>query len=109
MKIDYLISELLEYAVERNLIDDSDRAYATARLISLFKLSDFEECKTEGARELSEILSDLCDFAHGCGLIEENSVVFRDLFDTEVMGIFVERPSGVIERFYSLYKDSPEK
>ncbi len=109
MNVNYLISELIDYSVGRGLIAESDTAYATSRLLSLFKLSDFERCRTEGARELSEILSDLCDFAHGCGLIEENSVVFRDLFDTEIMGIFVERPSGVIDRFYSLYEKSPRE
>ena len=42
MKIDYLISELLNYSLERGLIAESDTAYATARLLFLFKLSDFE-------------------------------------------------------------------
>ena len=106
MNVNCLISEIVDYSVGRGLISESDTAYAVARLLSLLKLSDYEKCEVEKRRELSEILSDLCDFAHGCGLIEENSVVYRDLFDTEIMGIFVDRPSGVIDRFYSLYKES---
>ena len=108
-KVDCLISELIDYSVGHGLIAASDTAYAAARLLALLKLSDYEVCEVDGRRELSEILSDLCDFAHGCGLIEENSVVYRDLFDTAVMGIFVDRPSGVIDRFYSLYEKSPRE
>lgn len=106
--INYLISELVEYALEEDLIKKEDTAYAVASLISLFSLLDFAKEEVECVRELEEILDDMCDFAHGCGLIEENSVVYRDLFDTAIMGTFVDKPSVVIDRFYSLYKDNPK-
>ena len=105
---DQLISELLEYAIESSLIEEADRAYSANRLLELLGLASYEPVAQTQRRELSKILSDLCDYAHGVGLIEHNTVVYRDLFDTKIMGAMLDRPSAVIEKFYSLYKESPE-
>ena len=109
MNVNLLISELVEYAERRRLITDADRAYSIARLLEILRLSDFAPCEVTDQREISDILSDICDFAFETGLISENSVVYRDLFDTAVMGVFVDRPSSVIDRFYSLYKNAPKE
>ena len=106
--INQLIEELTEYAKRNGLLLPEDEEYAINRLLYLFRLADYKKEGTNKQRELFEILSDMCDFAHGCGLISENTVVFRDLFDTEIMGIFVDKPSSVNEKFYSLYKNSPK-
>ena len=110
--INELIQELIEYAKECDLITSLDEEYTRNRLLSLFRLSEYKKTKNTGVppkRALSDILSDMCDFAHGCGLISENTVVFRDLFDTEIMGIFVDKPSIVNNKFYSLYEKSPRE
>lgn len=108
MDINCVLSELVEYAVNRKLIAESDRAYAIGRLLELLKLSDFDVAEVSELRSLNFILSDICDFAYERGLLEENSVVYRDLYDTAVMGVFVDRPSNVTERFYSLYRNDPK-
>ena len=57
--------------------------------------------------DLEETLSELLDYAAQKGIIE-NSPVYRDLFDTKLMGLLTERPSSVIKKFNALYKESPE-
>ena len=104
-----IISELINYALKKELIDPADEAYATASLMSVLGLSDFSPVPDVKERELSAILSDACDFAFSKGLIEEDSVVFRDLFDAKLMGVLLARPSEVIRRFNELYSDSPAK
>ena len=104
----YLIGELVGYAVGVGLIEEEDTAYAVGRLITALRLGDYTPTEVTDSRPLNEILSDLCDYAYECGIIEENGVVYRDLFDTELMGIFVDRPSNVNKKFYSLYENSPE-
>ena len=106
--INYLISELVEYALGAELIKKEDVAYATSSLMSIFSLSDFKMENINSKRELEKILGDMCDFAYECGIIKENGIVYRDLFDTAVMGTFVDKPSVVIEKFYSLYKLEPK-
>jgi len=55
------------------------------------------------ADELEAILGRMCDYAFAQGMITENSVVYRDLFDTKIMGMLMPRPSEVIRKFHELY------
>ena len=59
--------------------------------------------------QLEEILKGICDYAAESGLIENDSVVYRDLFDTKIMGLLTDRPSNVIRRFREDYAQSPQK
>ena len=36
-------------------------------------------------------------------------MVYRDLFDTELMGRLTPRPAQVIEKFQTLYQEDPQK
>ena len=107
MKIGTLIKELIDYGRACNLIAIEDTAYVTSRLMELLSLSSLDGEKPEKAREISEILSDVCDYAFETGLIENNSVVYRDLFDTKIMGAITPPPSEVIRRFRENYERSP--
>ena len=49
----------------------------------------------------------ILDYAVSNGLCED-SVVYRDLFDTKIMGIITPRPSDVIGKFNFLYEKSPK-
>ncbi|MBE6546569.1 MAG: UDP-glucose--hexose-1-phosphate uridylyltransferase [Ruminococcaceae bacterium] len=102
------IRQLVAYALRHKLIGEEDRIYITNSLLSALKLSEYtEEGSTEEA-PLEEILSALCDYAVEQGLIETDSVVFRDLFDTSLMGIVTPRPGEVIRSFTALYALSPK-
>ncbi len=60
------------------------------------------------AAELEGILRRMCDYAYGHGLIAENGVVYRDLFDTRIMSMLMPRPSEIIRKFRELYEtESP--
>lgn len=107
MNINTAICALLDYAEKTELITGRDRAYTANRLIELLGLAEYAEEKTE-PMELVRILDAICDYAAEQGLIENNSVVYRDLFDTKVMGLLCPRPSEVIDKFETLYARSPE-
>ena len=58
---------------------------------------------------LEGILKEMLDYAAEKGMLAADSVVYRDLFDTKIMGLLMPRPSEVIRKFYDLYKEvSPE-
>ena len=107
-KIDSALLSLVDYAIEKELAQEEDRAYLTGRLMELLSLDDVDTSAPVVKKELHEILSELLDFAAERGLIESNTVVYRDLFDTKLMGALTARPSTVIKKFYELYKSSPE-
>ncbi len=106
--INTTISALLNYAENHNLIEKTDRRFCANSLMDVLALDDFCDDAAAEVPELCEILGTLCDYAYEKGLIESNSVVYRDLFDTKLMGVLTPRPSEFINKFNGLYKDSPE-
>ena len=108
-KIDGAVLALVDYAVDSALIKEYDRAYAQGRIMELLGLGDLDTDAKYGKAPLEEILGEILDYAYEKGIIESDGVVYRDLFDTKIMGALMARPSDVIEEFYRLYKTSPKK
>ena len=104
---DTYIKALVSYAAKRGLIEESDKAYCTNSILFLLKKDAYDDSCAQADGELSEILGALCDYAAENGIIED-SITYRDLFDTALMGALTPRPSQVIEKFNSLYAESPE-
>lgn len=107
MNVNRALTELVDYAIDKRLIEKEDEAYAAASLMAILGMSEYTPEHAAEKRELSEILGELTDYAYSRGIIESNGVVYRDLFDTKLMGALVARPSDVIKRFYSLYESDP--
>ena len=57
---------------------------------------------------LEDTLNALTDYAAEQGILENNSVVYRDLFDTRLMNCLMPRPSEVVKKFHGEYEKSPE-
>ena len=108
MDITIRIRQLVSYAVSRGLIAEEDRIFCTNQLLSALGLSECPTEPVEGTPSLEQILSDLCDYAFEQGLLESNSVAYRDLFDTKLLGLLTPRPSEVIRTFGSRYSLSPK-
>ena len=112
--INTYISALAQYAVDRGLIEENERIYSINMLLDVLKLDEYNPCDDKGkvialSSDLEAILQFIDDYAYDRGLIEENSVVYRDLFDTRVMNCFVRRPSEVIRIFNEKYAVSPKE
>ena len=103
-----LISELVGYGIEKGLVEEDDKIYVINRLLELFRLDSYTQTD-KAIRQLSEILSDMTDYAAELGLIPENTNVYRDLFDTKIMGILTPAPSVVRAKFTDLYVKNPKK
>ncbi len=111
MSIQKNINQLVAYGLQTGLIEEEDRIYTTNRLLELFGLDEPEEDGADAAMsvdELETVLGEMLDYAYEKGLMKENSVVYRDLFDTKIMSVLVPRPSEVIARFEELKKESPK-
>ena len=103
------IRQLTAYAEATGLIDPLDRIYAHNTLISALGLNAYEDIPCDMDAPIEEILSDINDFAFENGLIPDNGVTQRDLFDAKIMGLLTPRPSEVIAKFRELYKEDPAK
>lgn len=104
------VKKLITYALEHSLIKESDRVFMTNRILEVIGADSYEEPEEEyGEINLEEVLSSLMDYAAESGALKENDATHRDLFDTKIMSVLVQRPSEIIEKFNSLYEQSPEK
>ena len=109
MDRDQAIAQLVEYAKQTGLIQECETVWAVNTVLDALKLDSWTDPgPVEAPGELAPVLELLLDDAHQRGVLEENSVVYRDLFDTELMGRLTPRPAQVIEKFQSLYAQSPK-
>ena len=115
------ILKLVDYALATGLIDRLDVTFTINRLLELFELDEIDETlvkeweegprmgEQEVVRQLEQILGEMCDYAYEKQITTENSVVYRDLFDTRIMSLLMPRPSEIISSFENLYANtSPE-
>ncbi len=106
--INLAIKKLVAYGTAKGFFDESDKIYITNRLLEALGLDSYDEPSGDiGELNLEQILSELCDYAVEKGIIED-SIVYRDLFDTRLMGLMLPRPSEVIGKFKEEYAKSPE-
>lgn len=111
-KIQSDIRKLVSYGTKTGLVPAEDVIFTTNRLLEFFGLDEPED--TDAAvsmeeEELEEVLSRMCDYAFEKGLLAENTVTYRDLFDTKIMSMLMPRPSEVIRKFHEIYEqESPE-
>ena len=105
------ISGLVNYALEKEFIQPEEKDWAVNVLLDILKLDSFtwEEVQPGEKVELTELLDILLDDACERGILEENSVVYRDLFDTRIIGSLVPRPAQVMQHFEKLREESSQK
>lgn len=101
MNINSAIKSLVKYAIDNDMIKKEDEIWAINSVCQALEMDAFDECEAQDA-ELEEILASILDYAVENGLCED-SVVYRDLFDTKIMGLLTPKPSEVICKFNELY------
>ena len=109
------ILELTEYGLVTGLVAPEDKRFTINRLLELFQLDELEdevaaayekrEPMTQETAEdaLEGILTEMLDYAAEQGLMPEDTITYRDLFDTKIMSMLMPRPSEVITKFRGLY------
>ncbi len=103
------IKKLVEYGVQAGLVPECERIYTTNLLLEMFCEDSYEDIEIDGEDiELEEVLKNLLDEAVSRGIIED-SIVYRDLFDTRLMNCLMPRPSQVQKSFWEKYEKSPEE
>ncbi len=120
------VRELTVYGLATGLIEKEDVIYTVNSLLGALKLDDYlgtEEEIIENAEQITDeqrasiesgdalenILATILDYAVDRQLTGGDSVVYRDLFDTKIMGLLTPRPSEVISEFRKIYAKDPVK
>ncbi len=108
MKLYENIKKLVQYGINTGLTPECERIYTTNLLLDLFQESDYEDTDCDLTDiVLEDVLKELLDEACSRGIIED-SIVYRDLFDTKMMNCLLLRPAQVQKTFFEKYAVSPE-
>ena len=107
--INTLVNELVAYGLKCGLVSEDDQIFVTNQLLDLFHLTEFHKEEVKKIRPVTEILEDLVAYAHQQGILEEDTITWKDLFDTRIMGLLTPLPSVVRSRFNSLYQEDSKK
>lgn len=95
------IRELVQYGLLTGLVAKEDEIYTTNKLLELFGEEEYpfefgeetERTEEEAVKRLPELLTEMMDYAVNKGIMQEDSVVYRDLFDTKIMSCLVDVPA----------------
>ncbi len=108
--VDQGIKKLVQYGLETGLITEVDRIYATNQILDVLGLDEYDEPgAVEGPVVLEEVLGELLDYACEKGILDGDSITYRDLFDTKLMNCLMPRPVEVVHTFWKHYQESPVK
>lgn len=103
------VGKLVQYGEMTGLVKKEDKVYVTNQILETLGLNEYEAPDLDGEMpDLEAVLGEMNDYAVEHGLIED-SVVYRDLFDTKVMGRLTPLPSVVIAEFNSRYSQEGPK
>ncbi len=106
--INLAIKALITYGLQKGFFEKADEIYITNMVLGALNLDSYEEPSEEIEEvDLEATLKAICDYAVEKELIED-SIVYRDLFDTKIMGLLLPRPSEIIKKFNEEYEKSPE-
>ena len=111
ININFEIERLVQYALNKGLIEVEDEIYSRNRVLEVLNLNEYNEVEVskEELNSPVEILDNILNWAYEIGIVENNTPVYRDLLDTKIMNCFIPRPSEVISNFYKKYEESAEK
>ena len=101
------IAQLVNYGLSCGLFEEDDKVFMTNQIAEALGLTEHTEPENVPDAELEDILKGLLDYAAETGIIED-SIVYRDLFDTKMMNCLMPRPGQVQATFNSKYEESPE-
>ncbi len=103
------IKKLVQYGIESGLTPECERIYTTNLLLDVFQEDNYEDTDIADQEiELEVVLKELLDEAVARGIIED-SIVYRDLFDTKLMNCLMPRPAQVQAEFAKRYEESPKE
>ncbi len=105
MDIYYEVERLINYGINKNLIDEVDIIFVRNSLYDVLSVDGNDQIFEikENLDTVTPILENIIKYAIDKNFIK-NNVTEADLFTTKLMGLLTPRPSYVTNKFYDLYK-----
>ncbi|QWH41974.1 UDP-glucose--hexose-1-phosphate uridylyltransferase [Bacillus mycoides] len=102
------IQQLIDSAIEAQLIEQEDEIYTRNKILSLLRLDDFVvEASAPAKKAISELLEELIEYACMHKVIEE-VLDEKEILASTIMDVFMSKPSAVNALFYEKYEQNPK-
>lgn len=118
MQIYEQIEKLILFGIQNGFIDPIDEVLVRNKVLEALKIEDYtifnkakrdEFLKYVSTLEFPcEILDNITEWAGENGILKENILVFKDLLNSQLMGIIVPRTSQITKEFWEKYKNKKE-
>lgn len=111
MEIFKVIETLLKYGIKNNLIGKYDEIISRNEILHILHIDEWQDTvvhDNEIPQYPTDLLKKLCDYAVEKNIIED-TITFRDLLDTQIMGAMTPKPTQIIEKFHTLEKEDIKK
>ncbi|WP_067730946.1 UDP-glucose--hexose-1-phosphate uridylyltransferase [Oceanobacillus damuensis] len=102
------INELIQKAIEKELICQEDQIYVRNQVMNLLQLESYPENITAKAdHSIPNLIEKIMTYAVENNIIDD---VFdeKEMFSAALMNCFIARPSVINETFYKKYEQSPQ-
>lgn len=108
--IDLEVERLLQFALNHKMIDKLDIVCTRNLLMDLLKLKEpySEEVPEETLETATPILNNILDYMVEQNLLED-TLTYRDLMSTKIMGILMPRQSEVVKNFEKIEKEQSKE
>lgn len=105
--MNYQVNRLINFGLQKGLIEKDDMEYSTNLLLDILKLNSFEFVDVKEKLETAvPILKEMLNYCVEEKIID-NTTTEKDLFDTRIMNSIMPRPNEVVDKFQQLYKEKP--
>ncbi|UOQ50103.1 UDP-glucose--hexose-1-phosphate uridylyltransferase [Gracilibacillus caseinilyticus] len=106
-EITNLVNTLVDKAVEKELIEASDRIYSRNQVLGILEEVAYQEDAPALELDIPDVLEKLADLAVEKQLIE-GLLDEREQLTAKIMDAFLSKPSEINAAFYQKYQDSAE-
>lgn len=103
--INYYLNQLVQYGLNKNILEEDDLEYVINSLIKEFNLSSFTLEQGDND-DLDNILNNLSNYQIENNALEGNITII-DNFKAEVIDMLMDRPKTVNNKFWVKYEKSP--
>ena len=100
------IERLLQFGLQKEFIVPADLIYSRNNILEILQLDEWEPVQNmnEELDSPVEIIERILNWSAENGRLEENTVTYRDLLDTKIMGKIMPKPSEVAQQFSTIYQ-----
>ncbi|WP_101842977.1 UDP-glucose--hexose-1-phosphate uridylyltransferase [Halobacillus sp. Marseille-P3879] len=100
------VDRLLHYGLKQKLISVWDLDYVRNSLLELFELEDYKPSDFNGESLDSPvpILENMLIYLADRDILPEDSITYRDMYDTKIMDRLIPKPKEIVREFYQKYQ-----